>query len=251
MKKLKILLCAVLAAAVLCGAAFGIYTADYYRMDETAAALCADAAGPARLTVGSGQYLVFDADNAAAGLIFYPGGKVEYGAYAPLMRELQSRGVLCVLCKMPFNLAVFGGNAARGVPELFPEVSRWYIGGHSLGGVMAADYAAKHPDDFDGLLLLAAYSVKDLSGSGLRALSVCGSEDGVLDRGSYEENRANLPADTRELVIEGGCHAFFGSYGEQKGDGVPAVSRETQLTLTADAAAAWMRPTFQRALISF
>ena len=240
MKKCKLLLCVFLALIVLCGAAFGVYTADYYRMDETAVALCASAEGPARLATDGGRYLVFDADGAEAGLIFYPGGKVESGAYAPLMAMLQSRGVLCVLCEMPFRLAVLDGDAAAGVSGVFPEVSRWYIGGHSLGGVMAADYAAKHPDDFGGLLLLAAYSTEDLTGSGLRVLSVRGSEDGVLNAASYEKNRANLPADARELVIEGGCHAFFGNYGDQKGDGVPAISRQEQLSLTAQAAADFM-----------
>ena len=240
LKKLKTPLCVLLAVAVLCGAAFGAYAAVYYRMDETASALCASADGPSLIETEKGQYLIFDTDHASVGLVFYPGGKVEYGAYAPLMRRLQSRGVLCVLCRMPFNLAVFRPDAAAGVAEMFPEVSRWYIGGHSLGGVMAADYAAKHPGDFDGLLLLAAYAAADLSGSGMKTLSVYGSEDGVLNRGSYEKNRVNLPADAGELVIEGGCHAFFGNYGEQKGDGVPTVSRETQLTLTADAAAEWM-----------
>ena len=242
MKKIKILLCLLLALIVLCGAAFGVYTADYYRMDETAAALCASADGPSRLTTDGGRYLVFDADGAETGLIFYPGGKVEYGAYAPLMAMLQSRGVLCVLCEMPFHLAVFRPDAAAGVAGVFPEVSRWYIGGHSLGGVMAAEYAAKHPGDFEGLLLLAAYSTADLSGSGLKALSVRGSDDGVLNRDAYEDNRVNLPADARELVMasQEWISAFFGNYGEQKGDGVPAVSRVTQLTLTADAAAEWM-----------
>ncbi len=240
MKKPIRILCILLAAMLVLGAAFGAYVATYSRMDETAAALCASADGPSRLTTDGGRYLVFDVDGAEAGLIFYPGGKVEYGAYAPLMRMLQSRGVLCVLCQMPFHLAVFKPDAAAGVAGVFPEVSRWYLGGHSLGGVMAADFAAKHPGDYTGLLLLASYAAADLSGSGLKVLSVRGSEDGVLNAASYEKNRANLPADARELVIEGGCHAFFGNYGNQKGDGVPAISRQEQLSLTAQAAADFM-----------
>ena len=240
MKKAKKILLILLAALVLSGAAFGVYTADYYRMDEEAAAVCAAPAGPYEIRNGGGRCLVFEPEHAKTGLIFYPGGKVEYTAYAPLMALLRERGVLCVLCHMPFNLAVLYANAAEGIPARFPSVTRWYVGGHSLGGVMAAYYAADHADALEGLLLLAAYSTEDLTGSGLRVLSVRGSEDGVLNAASYEENRANLPADARELVIEGGCHAFFGNYGDQKGDGVPAISRQEQLTLTAQAAADFM-----------
>ena len=66
------------------------------------------------------------------------------------------------------------------------------------------------------------------------------SEDGVLNREKYEADRTNLPQDTTETVIDGGCHAGFGSYGAQKGDGTPAISAEEQQQQTADALAAWM-----------
>ncbi len=85
----------------------------------------------------------------AAGLIFYPGGKVEYTAYQPLMAACAERDILCVLVEMPFNLAVFDINAADGIQEQYPEVGHWYIGGHSLGGSMAASYLSKHTEKFD------------------------------------------------------------------------------------------------------
>ena len=100
---------------------------------------------------------------------------------------------------------------------------------------MAANYAAEHSENFDGLILLAAYSTKDISQTTLRVLSVYGSEDGVMNRESYEKNRANLPADTTEVVLDGGCHAQFGSYGPQDGDGVPTISGEEQVRQTAEA----------------
>ena len=105
---------------------------------------------------------------------------------------------------------------------------------------MASNYAAAHSEDFDGLILLAAYSTKDLTGTTLRVLSVYGSEDGVMNRESYEKNRANLPADTTEVVLDGGCHAQFGSYGPQDGDGVPTISGEEQIRQTAEAIAAFV-----------
>ena len=105
---------------------------------------------------------------------------------------------------------------------------------------MAANYAAAHSEDFDGLILLAAYSTKDLPGTTLRVLSVYGSEDGVMNQESYEKDRANLPADTTEVVLNGGCHAQFGSYGPQDGDGVPTISGEEQIRQTVEAIAAFV-----------
>ena len=139
---------------------------------------------------------------------------------------------------MPLNLAVLNVNAAAGIPETYPQIEDWILAGHSLGGAMAASYAAGHTEQLDGLVLLAAYSTADLTQSGLAVLSMYGSEDGVLNREKYKGYKKNLPADTEEIVIEGGCHAYFGAYGEQKGDGDPAITREEQTAVTARAIAA-------------
>lgn len=149
------------------------------------------------------------------------------------MRSCAEKGILCALVKMPFNLAVLDMNAADGIAEQYPDIDRWYIGGHSLGGAMAATYAAGRSGELDGLILLAAYSAKDLKDSGLDVLSVYGSEDRVLNRKKYGEYQENLPSGTIEVVIEGGCHAGFGSYGPQKGDGTPMITGEEQIIRTA------------------
>ncbi len=174
------------------------------------------------------------------GFIFYPGGKVEAVAYEPLLKALASEGMLCVLVEMPFNLAVFDRRAAEGIPEQFPEVTDWYIGGHSLGGSMAASYLAEHATDYKGLILLGSYSTTDLSETGPSVLSVYGSEDKVLNKENYEEDKANLPEDFTEVVIEGGCHAYFGMYGAQDGDGTPSISNEEQIEATVDAVMAFL-----------
>ena len=237
-QKKRIVLAAVLLCLLAVGMLFGVYVDDYYHADAAAgAALLSDDSVTVIQENGS---WVFAPDAPTAGLIFYPGGKVENTAYAPLLHKLADDGILCVLVKMPCNLAVLDMNAADDIPEKFPEVEHWYIGGHSLGGAMAASYAAKHTDELDGLVLLAAYSTADLTNSGLRGFSAYGSEDGVLNREKYETNHANLPADTAEMVINGGCHAGFGSYGPQAGDGTPTISTEDQQRQTADALATWM-----------
>ena len=89
-------------------------------------------------------------------------------------------------------------------------------------------------------IYVSDYYHADLTDSGLRVYAAYGSEDGVLNREKYEADRINLPQDTTETVIDGGCHAGFGSYGAQKGDGAPVISAEEQQQQTADALAAWM-----------
>ena len=228
-KKSVRILAAVLLLTV---AACGIYLGDYYRADT--AAIEAYAVEDIRMDTLPGGDLIFHPEGAEAGLIFYPGGKVEYTAYIPLMNRLASEGILCVLTKMPGNLAVLDMDAAEGIPEMF-DIDTWYIGGHSLGGSMAASYLADHTEDFEGLILLGAYSTADLSGSGLQILSVYGSEDLVINREKYAKYRENLPADFAEVIIDGGCHAYFGMYGVQEGDGIPTITNEEQIAITAEA----------------
>lgn len=229
-KKRILLLCVAVVLALVIGCA--VYAGDYYRASENAVAAMA---GTQAVTVRqTDEGTVFLPENPTAGFIFYPGGKVEYIAYAPLMLELAQRDVLCVLVRMPLNLAVLDVNAAAGIPEQFPEIGSWYIGGHSLGGSMAASFGAKHADDFQGLALLAAYSTADLTQTGLKVISLFGSEDGVLNREKYESYRVNLPENTAETVIEGGNHAGFGSYGAQDGDGNAQISAQEQTRVTAE-----------------
>ena len=233
MKKLKYKgLAITLSVVIFIVAACGFYLGDYYRADEKAVSAFATSS---RITeTADGNTVVFAPENPVAGLIFYPGGKVEHTAYAPLMKACADRGILCVLVEMPFNLAVFDVNAADGITEKYPQIQSWYIGGHSLGGSMAAAYLEKNANDFDGLVLLGSYSTADLSQTDLDVLTLFGSEDRVMDVEKYAENRANLPEGYIEKTIPGGCHAYFGAYGPQDGDGTPTISNEEQITITAD-----------------
>ena len=133
---------------------------------------------------------------------------------------------------MPFNLAIFNINAADNIIESYSNINHWYIGGHSLGGAMASSFALKN-DDIDGLILLGAYSTGDLSNKNIEVLSIYGSEDKVLNKEKYNECKANLPSDYQEIILEGGCHSYFGMYGMQDGDGIPSLTNEEQLNLTS------------------
>ena len=225
----------VLAIVLLvCVAACAIYLGNFYHADMEAISNYS-CENEVEMQTDQNGYLVFEPDLADKGFIFYPGGKVENTAYVPLMKELASEGVLCVLVEMPFNLAVFDINAAEGIQEQYPQIEEWYIGGHSLGGSMAASYLAEEVDNYEGLVLLGSYSTADLSETELKVLSIYGSEDMVLNQEKYEENKVNLPSDFTEIIIDGGCHAYFGMYGAQEGDGTPSITNEEQITQTVDA----------------
>ena len=179
-----------------------------------------------------GLYLDGPGDETA--LIFYPGAKVEYTAYLPLLSELADQGIDCFLIKMPCNLAFFGQNKAKKIMDSY-EYDHWYLSGHSLGGAMAASYASGHLESLNGLVLLAAYPTKSLKSDSFSVLSLYGSEDGVLNMEKVEEGKAYMPVDYAEVCIEGGNHAQFGNYGEQKGDHAADISREEQQAQTVEA----------------
>lgn len=228
-KKIWIILGSILGIVLAVFIAVIVYVNIYYSADDFAKEeLKSDALVE---VYHEEDYYVFEPNSYSTGIIFYPGGKVDAVAYAPLLKALASKGILCVLCEMPFRLAVFDSNAADGIQSKF-DAQNWYMAGHSLGGSMAASYIAQHSTDYTGLILLAAYSTADLTDTDLNVISIYGEFDGVLNQKKYESNLSNLPKDYKEYVIRGGCHAFFGSYGAQKGDGTPTITNEQQIEET-------------------
>jgi hypothetical protein len=197
-------------------------------MPEALAALESDA----QVTVTPGKWLVFTpaATEPSTGLIIYPGGRVDYRAYAPAAHQIAAQGFLVVIVRMPLNLAVFGVNAAEDVQAAYPQIRAWAIGGHSLGGSMAASYAGSHPGAIQGLALWASYpaSSDDLTNTDLQVVSIFGSEDGLASSEEINASRALLPSDTTWVEISGGNHAQFGWYGAQAGDNPASISREDQ-----------------------
>lgn len=232
MKKKIVFAIIIVLILSLVGGTF-YYINDYYRAEKVAVSLITTPKENVKVTEENGAY-VFKPQNATKGIIFYPGGKVEATAYAPLMYALAEDGILGVIVTMPANLAVLDMEAAEGIQEKYPEIKSWYMAGHSLGGSMAASFIAENNEKFDGLILLASYSTADLSNSNLDVLSIYGSNDGVLNMEKYEECKINLPNDFSESVIDGGCHAYFGAYGEQDGDGKATITRDEQIEITVN-----------------
>ena len=236
-KKLRRLMPLAIAALLL--VALLLYIGSYYRADADAEAALKSDETVRVLPTDFGW--LFDGPSETDALILYPGGKVEAEAYAPLCRALALAGMDVCLVRMPLRLAIFGENRADGIIGSM-EYKRWTIAGHSLGGVCAAIYASKHPEKLAGVAMLAAYSTRPLD-DGLSALYIYGTEDGVLGMRRYQKYLANAPAQTEELVIEGGNHAQFGSYGVQRRDGAAQITPEQQVEQAAAAIAGMLSGT--------
>jgi len=228
----KKLLIVFLSLLIFASGTFYIYTLDYYKAEPIAMEVLAN---EQNLNISkSNDMIVFQPKYGVSdkGFIFYPGGKVEYLSYIPLMQKISNKGYTCVLLKMPFNLAVFDINAAdRAIKEL-PDVKSWYVGGHSLGGAMSSVYAERNFDKLSGVIFLGAYPSSDLSKTELTMLSINGSEDKILNKESFENNKTNAPLNTQYYEMKGGNHANYGNYGMQDKDGIATITAEEQQETT-------------------
>ena len=217
----------VLVVVVLAGATayFSIPQPD---LPEAAAALrSTDAVAFTALPNGDLEFAA-DVTPPTTGLILYPGGKVDAKAYAPAAREIAARGFFVAIVTVPLNLAVLDIDAATRVIERHPEVDRWAVGGHSLGGSMAAEYVARQPHAIRGLVLWASYTATDLSRLSIDALVMYGSLDNGAARMTSAEALAKLPANPTITRIDGGNHEQMGWYTGQPNDPPATISREEQ-----------------------
>lgn len=218
---------AMLVVLAILGGGWLWYTQPQPLLPEAAAALASTADVAFSEVDGRLEWAPAGGDYSI-GLIVYPGGKVPPEAYGPLASEIAASGYLVVITPMPFNLAVFGIGAADAVIAAHPEVRTWAIGGHSLGGSMAAQYAADHQATIKGLVFWAAYAATDLHTAPIHALTAYGSLDAGAARMSGPDARANLPADAVYLEIPGANHEQMGWYTGQPNDPPATIARADQ-----------------------
>ena len=172
-----------------------------------------------------------------AGLILYPGARVNVRSYGPAARAIAAKGYLVVIVPMPLNLAVFGINKASEVIDYFPHIVHWVIGGHSLGGSMAASFVARNPSVVEGLVLWSSRPANgnDLSNRNLAVVSIYETLDGVSLNRNIDGTRHLLPSQTRWVPIEGATHAQFGWYGPQRGENEATISQKDQQEIIINA----------------
>lgn len=223
-KKIKIGILIVLVIIAL----FGIYYInDYYHAQKTDIDCLENNSDV--LVVKTSNGLLFDGKGNESALIFYPGAKVEYTSYAPLLKNISSRGIDCYAVEMPFNLAFLGQNSADDIIKN-SSYEHYFISGHSLGGAMAASYI-NGTNNTDGLILFAAYPSSEIEKP---VLSIYGSCDKVLNMDKYNKSKSLIKGNFTECMIDGANHAQFGYYGNQSGDEKALISAKLQQNQTVN-----------------
>lgn len=189
-----------------------------------------------QVIISTDPWLTFEPKSMTAtlGVIIYPGGRVDPRAYAAIANRIAAQGYFVVIVPMPLNLAVLAPQAASNVITRYPEIDKWVVGGHSLGGAMAANFARRYPEIIEGLFLWASYpaSGDDLSDTGLSVISIYATNDQLATPEEVLAAADLLPADTIWIVVQGGNHAQFARYGVQPGDGeadLPPILQENQI----------------------
>ena len=189
--------------------------------------------------VGEDPWLTFTPiDGATTGLVLYPGARVHPVSYAPAARAIAEAGYLTVVVPMPLNLAVLSPNRAGDVIAAHPEIETWAIGGHSLGGAMAAQFANTHRTEIQGVILWAAYPTVNTSlRNGQQAVQLLyGTSDCINTPEEVLAGKSRLPDDAEILPIQGGNHLQFGWYEGQLGACAPSISLDEQQAIVVGAA---------------
>ena len=183
----------------------------------------------------SGFHFASRGSEPEVGLIFYPGARVPVRAYSPEALKIAEEGYEVFLVSVPLNLAVLGWKKAEKIITTRSEEKDWVIGGHSMGGAMAARFVARTDYSVEGLLLWASYPQKGESfSSDLKVLSITGGRDEIINGSKLARSRKQLPPSTEFVEIAGGNHSQFGWYGFQSGDGRAGISREKQMKIIVE-----------------
>ncbi len=174
----------------------------------------------------SDQIVFMPSTSPKAALVFYPGARVDPAAYAARLRPLAENGYAVFIAKFPLNLAMFGVNRAGEIMAAHPEIKKWAIGGHSMGGAFASSFLEGRPD-MTGLIYYAAYPAKDISHrTDIVSTSIYGTNDALATVEKIDNAKPTMPPQTAYVPIVGGIHSYFGDYGLQPGDGIPTITRE-------------------------
>ena len=230
----------VLVALALGAVGLTAWLRPYVAVDPALAAMASDA--DVTVSESATDIVLAPTSPDATGILFRPGALVDPRAYAAVLRPIAEAGHTVVIAKQPFGLAMLAPGALPSARAGFPSIERWIVGGHSLGGTFAAvDASGGDRSGVRGLLLFASYPAGDLSGlTDVAVASISGTEDGLATPVEIDASRANLPASSTFVVVDGASHAQFGDYGPQPGDGTPTLSDDDARRQISEAALAFI-----------
>jgi hypothetical protein len=234
--QVAVVVCALL---LVVSAGVGLYFSTPYHGESSSVQQVA-ADPELSVTTEGGVHVIAPATtNSTVGFVFYPGARVApdayYSTFAPVVKRTN---VTVFIPAMPLNVALLDTDAADDVRSRHPSIETWFVGGHSLGGVAACQYAGGH--DVGGLVLFASYCNGDVSDEPFAALSVTGSADTVLNRENYREAKPRLPLGTTHHEVTGMNHTQFASYRGQRGDSPASLSYGEAHRRLADVLVPWL-----------
>jgi pimeloyl-ACP methyl ester carboxylesterase len=240
-----------IAGGVAMGGFLGWCLLAYRASDDARRALASDEQVSVRNGEGYRSFAPNIQSNLkTAGLVFFAGSLVEPAAYAPLAQAVARKGNPVLLIELPWR-GTFGGadgryviDRARAAMRRFPQVRSWVIAGHSRGGEVAARFVNDDIADAAGLVLIGTSHPRRISLANITVpvAKILGTRDGIAPVIKSKKTRNNLPSSTRWVLIEGGNHSQFGSYGFQPGDRVATISRHDQQESTVAVLLKLLRP---------
>ncbi|KHE68502.1 alpha/beta fold hydrolase [Halobacillus sp. BBL2006] len=178
----------------------------------------------------------------STGIILYPGAKVEPEAYSYIAQRFSDKGYFVGIPQVRLNLSMLDTNKAAEAINQYTSIEKWYVGGHSLGGVSAASFAKNHPNRVNGLIFLASYpsSGNSFADTNLPILSIYAENDGLTTLNKINETKKLLSNESVLYKINGGNHAQFGMYGPQKGDKEATLTAKEQQDIIIDVMSEWL-----------
>ncbi len=197
---------------------------------EAMAAMQSDAA----VTVTMEDWLVMQpaSSTPTIGIVFYAGAYCDVRGYAPVLKEVAAAGYLVIAPTLPFDFSIFAPDIADEVRAAYPEIKRWVIAGHSMGGAMAGRYAYLNQDNLAGLIVFDSFPPggNSLAESKLPILLFERAKADGSRSQKFIDNAGLYPEGTPNILIPGAQHMYYGSFdgGAYEEEWEPGIKRSVQ-----------------------
>ncbi len=225
---------ALVVAALLALSLGGTWAQQQWRhADALPEALTASVSDDAVL-VEDGRFLTLRPKRVPErmGVVVYPGAYVDIHGYVPTLRPVAAAGYRVVIVPMPFELAVFGIDRALDVQAANPDVKRWALVGHSVGGAMGPLFASRHPEALAGVIIWDSYppSMAEFAAYPKPVWHIHRARPDGSPPPSFAAERGEFPPGSVWVPIRGGIHMQFGSFeaGGYQEDWPAGITRKEQ-----------------------
>lgn len=246
MKKFLKIAAVVVVAVPILATGWLSYSAERNRARATESAVAALASNDS-VQIDVGDWVVMRPTDMppTTGVIVYPGAYCDIRGYTPVLRQVAAAGYMVVGVSMPFDFAIFAPNRASAVVEAYPEIDKWVLIGHSMGGAMAGRYAHLYPENLDGLLLWDAYPPQSnsLADTALPVMHIHRAKPDGTPPDKFQQMQELFPKSSQWVPIPGGLHMYFGSFdgGSYEEEWEAGIARDRQQRLVVAATLDWLK----------